>query len=99
MSGRRVALMVDESVFPLSVVTRAAYSLTGRAYVFIHHVEGELAVVLRPKNASDPLDDLVGELSNAMVDHRLRHELANEFAAIHTAIVQEAFSPLASKGR
>lgn len=94
LTGQRVAVAVDASVYPVSVATRAAYRLTDRAYVFIHHVDGELFVLLRPKDAQTDLNDLVGELVNELLDQRIRMDLGEEFRGVHRAIVAEAFAPV-----
>lgn len=98
IGGRRVAVAIDPAVYPVPVVVRAAYRLTDRAYVFVHHAEGELAVVLRPKAEATALDDLVGALANELLDQRIRADLAREFGEVHAAIVAEAFAPLDRSG-
>lgn len=94
MSGERVALAIDPGVYPLEVVLRAAYGITGRAFVFVHTTQDELGVVLRSKDGTVAVQDLVGEFANALIDHAIRRQLASEFRDVHAAIVHEAFAPV-----
>lgn len=92
--GRSGALEVDLSIFPASVVLRAAYKLTGRAHVFVERVEEgatRVAVTFRAKGGHD-LDAVIGDFANELIDQRLREEMAREMAPIREMVVAQAFA-------
>jgi His-Xaa-Ser system protein HxsD len=96
LTGDRVALELDLSIYSTEAILRAAYKLTDRCYVFLARVQqpDRLVAVLALKKATTPeaLRTLVGEFSNEVIDQRIRESLASEFSSIQTLIIAQAFS-------
>ena len=94
LDGERVAIEVDPSVFPAEVVARAAYTLLDRAWFFLFHEGETLIVILRAKDPTEDLSQLIGDLGNALVDARVRADLTEATRGVHEQIVAEAFAPV-----
>lgn len=79
--------------YPTEVIVRTAYDFTDR--LFIHtepSADGQRATVtLMCKRAEADLAALIGEFTNALLDHRLRIEIASETKMIRDLIVAQAF--------
>jgi His-Xaa-Ser system protein HxsD len=93
--GDRGALRVDLSIFAIDAVLRASYALTGRCHLFVDRREegaGHVTVTVRPKTAGSDLEELLGELSNELIDQQIRERLAERAGMIREMIVAQAFA-------
>jgi His-Xaa-Ser system protein HxsD len=88
-----LGLEVDNAIFSLDAVLRAAYKFTDRCHVFLKSSASENSwlVMLRPKSGA-PCGDLGGEFANELIDQRLRERLEQQFGNLRTLIVAQAFS-------
>jgi His-Xaa-Ser system protein HxsD len=79
--------------YPADVIARTAYDFTDR--VFIHTdsaPDGQRATVtLVCKRSDTDLGDVIGEFTNALLDHRLRRDIGVETKMIRELIVAQAF--------
>jgi His-Xaa-Ser system protein HxsD len=79
--------------YPTEVIVRTAYDFTDR--LFIHTdpaADGQRATVtLVCKRGDTDLAVLIGEFTNALLDHRLRRDIALETKMIRDLIVAQAF--------
>lgn len=95
-TGRHLVLATDLAVYSVSAVLKAAYKFTDRWYVFVTRaveLPEQLLVVLAPKDGNSRVDDaLMGQLSNELVDQRLRETLEGEFGHLRTLVVAQAFA-------
>lgn len=88
--GTSRSLTVDPSVYSIDVVNRAAYSLSALAsFKIAHSSPSAIAVEIAPL-VSDA-DDLDARFNNALVDFRIRAQLAAETATIRDLIFRQAF--------
>jgi His-Xaa-Ser system protein HxsD len=88
-----LSICIDLAVYPLDVVLRACHAFTARCYVFAHDVHQGMVVVdfAARDDADTSLRDLVGQFSNALLDHRLRAQIAAETQTIRELLVAQAF--------
>lgn len=77
-------MIVDLSIYPLDVVKRAAYALSGRCFITFERRGETLLVQL--------LQDLEGEFANALLEQSLRAAIAEETRGIRELIVAQAFA-------
>ena len=95
LTGTRIAVEVDLSIYSLEAIVRAAYKFTDRCYVFLSrdpNQPGAVITVLTPKDQTTDLEAVVGDFSNELVDQRLRASLEAQFGQVRTLIVAQAFS-------
>jgi len=90
--GAVAAISVSKVVYPRRAVLAAAYDLSSRCAVLVDE-DGEdrwaIFVVGRPRaDARNVLDDLIRRLA----DHALRDQLEEQFGAVRTLIVAQAFA-------
>lgn len=80
------------SVYPMEAISKAAHEFTNRAYVLIRMIDVEtVRISLKPTNTLNDITKLVGEFSNALLDHKLRVEIGHETRAIRELLVAQAF--------
>jgi His-Xaa-Ser system protein HxsD len=94
IDGGAVAMELDATIYSVGAVLRAGYKLTDRAYVHIARDEesDHLIVSLLARDSRSDLGALAGELTNEMLDQRLREMVAAETAAVRELIFAQAFS-------
>ena len=97
MAGSAVTLEVDERIYSVAAVLRAAYWFTDRAYLFISALgDNSLRIQIKPKPPSlehptqVSLEDLAGELGNALLDHQLREIIEERTGKIRELLVTKA---------
>ena len=87
-----VSMEVDLTIYPLDAVLRTCHTWTDRCYVFVRRVDATtVAIDVAARDTGRPLHDIVGELSNALLDNTLRAIVADETRAIRELLVAEAF--------
>jgi His-Xaa-Ser system protein HxsD len=92
-SESEITLLVDDAIYNRIAVLKTCYWFTDRCYIFIYRDdEQHLAVRLARKSGNLSLDEIVGEFENALLDHQLRFEIANETATLRELIVAKAFA-------
>jgi His-Xaa-Ser system protein HxsD len=88
-----ITFLVDETIYGRIAVLKTCYWFTNRCYIFVYrHDEQHLAVRLASKPGNGGFDSIVGEFENALLDHQLRFEIANETATLRELIVAKAFA-------
>ena len=87
-----VVLSIDQSIYDIDTVSRAAFAFTGRCHVgFERAEENRLRVTLKPLGAAELPPDLAAQFENALIDYRIRGVLARETATIRDLIYRQAF--------
>ena len=87
-----VAIAIDLRIYPIDVILRTCHAFTARCYVFPHiDKDGRVVVEVEPRDANDPLRDLAGAFSNALLDQQLRATIGEETRAIRELLVAQAF--------
>lgn len=87
-----MTITVDLAIYPLELVLRACHAFTARCYVHPRQAgEGRLAIDFAPRDGQEPVSDLAGEFSNALLDFRLRAIVADETRVIRELLVAQAF--------
>jgi His-Xaa-Ser system protein HxsD len=97
IAGNIITLTVDERVYSVSTLLRAAYWFTDRTYIFISKPdEHTLRVHLKAKPATlevpspTSLPDIVGEFGNALLDFQLRESVEERTGKIRELLVTKA---------
>ncbi len=89
-----LCVSVDTSIYSLDSLFRVCYAFTDRCYLFLQP-EGRASVVrvrFTRKTPGCDLSQLAGEFSNALIDQRVRLQIAAETRAIRELIVAQAFA-------
>ena len=87
-----MSTVVDVGYFGESVLDRTAYAFSGRAHVRIERVDASRAkVTFGPVGDTPPHSDIVAHFENALIDYRIRAQLASETAVIRDLIYRQAF--------
>jgi His-Xaa-Ser system protein HxsD len=87
-----ISTIVDVGYYGESVLDRTAYAFSGRAHVRIEGLDGGRAKVTFSALNSSPLHpDLAAHFETALIDYRIRAQLASETATIRDLIYRQAF--------
>lgn len=92
--GRRVALHVDEELYPLDAIYGAAYLFVDRCWVFLQRAGDRLVEVrLKPKGETTPgaLEGLAGEFANELLNQVLRVRIGDSTRKIREYYMARAF--------
>lgn len=91
---------VEEAVYGIDAVLKAAYWLTDRAYVHVQHgPPGKIELRIRPMLAGGDVDALAGEFLNNLLEQRLRETVAAETEKTRDLILGHALSKTTLVGR
>lgn len=86
-----VCFVVVTDAYPRAAVYRTCYQFTDRAYVWLEPVPEGLRVCAATKPGLQRLDDLfVGEFRNNLIDHAVRHTVAERTRTIREQLVAAA---------
>lgn len=92
--GRRVALIVDEELYPRDAVYGAAYLFVDRCWVYLSRpADKQIEVRLKPKGETTPaaLEALAGELANELLNQVLRVRIGDSTGKIREYYMARAF--------
>jgi His-Xaa-Ser system protein HxsD len=94
VSDKTLTLEVDTAIYSLEALFRVCYAFTDRCYLFLEPAAKDTSVVVRitGKKPDLDLDTLAGEFSNALIDERVRRDIATETMSIRELIVAQAFA-------
>lgn len=94
VSDRTLTLEVDTAIYSLEALFRVCYTFTDRCYLFLEPATKDKSVVVRitGKKPDSDLDAVAGEFSNALIDERVRRDIATETMSIRELIVAQAFA-------
>lgn len=94
ISDKTLTLEVDTAIYSLEALFRVCYSFTDRCYLFLEPATKDTGVVVRitGKKPDFDLDTVAGEFSNALIDERVRRDIATETMSIRELIVAQAFA-------
>lgn len=94
VSDKTLTLEVDTAIYSLEVLFRVCYAFTDRCYLFLEPATKDTSVVVRitDKKPDLDLDTVAGEFSNALIDERVRRDIATETMSIRELIVAQAFA-------
>lgn len=98
--GRRVALVVDEDLYPRDAVYGAAYLFVDRCWVFLSRpADKRIEVRLKPKGDSSPelLEALAGEFANELLNQVLRVRIGDSTGKIREYYMARAFFSTATQ--
>lgn len=92
--GRRVAIVVDEELYPRDAVYGAAYLFVDRCWVFLSRPgDKQVEVRLKPKGEAtrDQLEALAGEFANELLNQVLRVRIGDSTGKIREYYMARAF--------
>lgn len=94
VSDRTLTLEVDTAIYSLEALFRVCYAFTDRCYLFLEPATKDPSIVVRitGKKPDFDLDTVVGEFSNALIDERVRRDIATETMSIRELIIAQAFA-------
>jgi len=94
VSDRTLTLEVDTAIYSVEALFRVCYAFTDRCYLFLEPATKDPSIVVRitGKKPDFDLDTVVGEFSNALIDERVRRDIATETMSIRELIVAQAFA-------
>ena len=94
VSDKTLTLEVDTAIYSLEALFRVCYAFTDRCYLFLEPATKDTSVVVRitGKKPDLGLDTVAGEFSNALIDERVRRDIATETMSIRELIVAQAFA-------
>jgi His-Xaa-Ser system protein HxsD len=88
-------LEIDTTLYALPALWRACYALSDRCYLFLargSESRDRVTVALSVKGSGEASEAALGDFCNALIDHQLRHHLAEETAGLRELIVAQAFA-------
>lgn len=92
--GQRVALVIDEELYPRDAIYGAAYLFVDRCWVFLDRPsDRKVEVRLKPKGPSSPeiLQALAGEFANELLNQVLRVRIGDSTRKIREYYMARAF--------
>jgi His-Xaa-Ser system protein HxsD len=94
VSDKTLTLEVDTAIYSLVALFRVCYAYTDRCYLFLEPATKDTSVLVRiaGKKPDADLDTVAGEFSNALIDERVRRDIATETMSIRELIVAQAFA-------
>ncbi|MFN0168656.1 MAG: His-Xaa-Ser system protein HxsD [Bryobacteraceae bacterium] len=86
-------MFFDSSLYRSSAVQKAAYKFSDRCFLKIDPAQGGCVVgVSLRSDCSEPIDTILGEFANEVLDQELREKVGQETEAIRNLIIAHAFS-------
>jgi His-Xaa-Ser system protein HxsD len=85
-------LTFDSKVYRLSAIKKATYKYGGLFHILIEQHDQATEVRMKPKESCVPIDKLVGEFCNEVLDQELRETVAEETVGIRNLLLAQAFS-------
>lgn len=94
VSDKTLTLEVDTAIYSLEALFRVCYGFTDRCYLFLEPCHKDTSVMVRitGKKPELDLDTVAGEFLNALIDERVRRDIATETMSIRELIVAQAFA-------
>jgi len=94
VSDKTLTLEVDTAIYSLEALFRVCYAFTDRCYLFLEPGTTDTCVVVRitEKKPDFDLETVAGQFSNALIDERVRRDIATETMSIRELIVAQAFA-------
>jgi His-Xaa-Ser system protein HxsD len=83
---------VDAALYGEDVVFRVAYDFTGSCTVDLARQGETIRVTLAPKSAEADLQSIGNAFRNALIDARLRRDIAAETRTIRELLIAQAFA-------
>ena len=82
----------DSTVYRLSAIKKAAYKFGGLFHILIEQHDQVTDVRMKPKESNAPIDTLVGDFCNEVLDQDLRETVAEETVGVRNLLLAQAFS-------
>jgi len=94
VSDKTLTFEVDTEIYSLEALFRVCYAFTDRCYLFLEPTARDTTVMVRitRKRSDFDLNTVAGEFSNALIDERVRRDIATETLSIRELIVAQAFA-------
>ena len=94
VSDKTLIIEIDTAIYSLEALFRVCYAFTDRCYLFLEPATKDTSLVVRitGKKPDYDLDTVAGEFSNALIDERVRRDVAIETMSIRELIVAQAFA-------
>ena len=93
--GNFARIELDLNVYTLKTIYKTAYWLTEKSYIYLSQDNKKKIILeIRPKGdyKKIPLDNLVGEFCNGLIDFRVRETVLKETKPIREALLTKAFT-------
>jgi His-Xaa-Ser system protein HxsD len=78
-----LAIEIDESIYGLDVIFKAAYRFTDRCYIFLARTSGlpqHISVTLMAKQPAVDIRPFLGEFCNELIDQQIRVALSRDLS-------------------
>lgn len=94
VSDKTLTFEVDTDIYSLEALFRVCCAFTDRCYLFLEPAARDTTVIVRitRKRSDFDLNTVAGEFSNALIDERVRRDIATETLSIRELIVAQAFA-------
>ena len=91
---RTLCYSISTKLYPLPALFRTCYWFTDSCFIYFTPGRDPDTVTLRiaPKESGSDPQAIAGEFLNALLDQTLRHQIAEETAAIRTLVYAQAFA-------
>ena len=91
MSNQELAL--DQSVYSLEVVQKAAYRFIDRLTILISNTDTQILCEITPiEGLSKPVEEIVADFKRELLDQQLRFQIKAETEPVRNLILALAFS-------
>jgi His-Xaa-Ser system protein HxsD len=93
VSDKSMMLEIDIRIYSLEALFRVCYAYTDRCYLFLAPATPEAVTVrITGKKPDADHNTIAGEFSTALIDERVRRDIAAETMTIRELIVAQAFA-------
>ncbi len=88
-------IIIDANLYRLPAVKKAAYRLGDRCFAQIERLsDSQIQVKLTSRSEKTPIEVLVGDFWNELLDQDLRESIAEETERVRNLLLAQAFSGL-----
>ena len=92
LNRTHVAVRIDEAVYSLDAVLRAAYKLSDRCHVLLGTQAGDITAFVMGRAADDDVTAHIGSFLSELLDQQMRVQLEAQFGPLRTIIAAQAFA-------
>jgi His-Xaa-Ser system protein HxsD len=92
LDSAHVAVRIDQAIYSLEAILRAAYKLSDRCHILLDSHDGNVTAFIMGQTAEDAVAAHVGSFVNELLDQQLRVQLEAQFGPLRTIIAAQAFA-------
>jgi His-Xaa-Ser system protein HxsD len=94
ITDKSLTVSVETAIYSLDALFRVCYDFTDRCYLFLQPINktSVVRVQFARKTSECNLSLIAGEFSNALIDQKVRQQIALETMSIRELIVAQAFA-------